>query len=73
MSQSAKSAALVLTAVLSLAAMGAHAELPAAVDTAITTAQTDILAMIGKGFVIAGAVGALWVAYKYFRKILRGQ
>jgi hypothetical protein len=51
----------------------AHAELPASVDTAISAAQADILEMIGKGFGIAGVVGGLWVAYKYFRRVLRGQ
>jgi hypothetical protein len=50
----------------------AMAALPESVDTAVTAAQTDVLAMIGKGFAYAGAVGALWVAYKYFRRILRG-
>jgi hypothetical protein len=62
----------VLALMLTVAASAAMATLPADVDTAITTAQTDILAMIGKGFAISGVVGALWVAYKYFKRILKG-
>jgi hypothetical protein len=57
------------TMVASFAAMAA---LPESVDTAVTAAQTDVLAMIGKGFAYGGAVAGIWVAYKYFRRVIKG-
>lgn len=50
-----------------LTAMGvAHAELPAAVGTAITAAQTDMLAAIG---LVIGAMVAVWGLLKLASKL----
>lgn len=49
----------------------AFAALPADVDTAITAAQTDLLAMIGKGFGYLGVVGGGLVGLGMFYRILR--
>lgn len=50
-----------------LAAAGmAHAELPAAVATAITAAQTDMLAAIG---LVIGAMVAVWGLLKLASKL----
>lgn len=56
---------------LALVAVQAHAALPTEVDTAITAAQTDILAMIGKGFAYTGVVVGLMVVLGVFIKILK--
>lgn len=62
----------VLAFALTVFGAAAMAALPADVDTAIAASQTDVVAMIGKGFAYAGAVGAIWVALKYFKRILKG-
>lgn len=56
---------------LSILSAAAMAALPADVDTAITAAQTDALAMIGKGFGYLGLIGGGLVALGMFWKILR--
>lgn len=48
----------------------AMAALPTDVDTAITAAQTDVLAMIGKGFAYTGAVVGLMTVLAVFIKII---
>lgn len=62
----------VLAFTLAVFGAAAMAALPADVDTSIAAAQTDVLAMITKGFGIVGAVGALWLALKYFKRVIRG-
>lgn len=57
---------------LTMLAIAAHAALPADVDTAIAATQTDILAMIGKGFAFVGAIAGIWVALKYFKRVIKG-
>ena len=47
-------------------ATSAHAELPAAVGTAITAAQTDMLAAIG---LVIGAMVAVWGLLKLASKL----
>jgi hypothetical protein len=58
--------------ILTVFGAAAMAALPESVDTAVTAAQTDVLAMIGKGFAYGGAVAGIWVAYKYFRRVIKG-
>jgi hypothetical protein len=52
-------------------ATNAHAALDPAVDTSITAAQSDVLAMIAKGFAYLGAVVGAMVVLSVFVKILR--
>lgn len=66
-----KSVVVGASSALSLFALQAQAALPESVDTAITAAQTDILSMIGKGFVYAGAVVGLMTVLGVFIKIIR--
>lgn len=61
----------VLALFLSFAAASAMAALPTDVDTAVTAAQTDVLAMIGKGFAYVGAVVGLMTVLAVFAKIIR--
>lgn len=63
---------MLLASLLMVAGVDAMAALPADVDTAISAAQTDVLALIGKGFAFGGAVAGLWVAYKYFKRVIKG-
>lgn len=49
-----------------MATGAAHAELPAAVGTAITAAQTDMLAAIG---LVIGAMVAVWGLLKLASKL----
>lgn len=65
-----KTALLAASVTLLMAGQSAMAALPADVDTAITAAQTDGLAMIGKGFAYLGAIGGLLVVLGLFYRIL---
>lgn len=56
---------------VTLFASNVMAALPADVDTAISASQTDILAMIAKGFAYVGATTALMVVLAVFAKIIR--
>ncbi len=56
---------------VSLAAANAQAELPAAVDTAMTTVQTDGVAMVTKGFALVAAVTGLMIILGLFKKVLK--
>ena len=60
-----------LFAFLTTFAVWAQAALPADVDSAVTAAQTDILAMIGKGFAYLGAIVGLMTVLGVFVKIIR--
>lgn len=70
MKQNAKAVAVAVGTVLVLGAGSAMAALPADVDTAITAAQTDILAMIGKGFAFIGATAGLTVVAMKFKRVI---
>jgi hypothetical protein len=48
----------------------AMAALPADVDIAIASSQTDVLAMIGKGFAYTGAIVGLMTVLAVFIKII---
>lgn len=55
---------------LAAPAVSVMAAVPTEVDTALTAVQTDMLALIGKGFAIVGAIGALWLVLGGFKKII---
>ncbi len=57
-------------ALASVVAPEVFAALPAEVDTALASVQTDMLAMIGKGFAIVGVISALWLVLGGFKKII---
>lgn len=57
-------------AVLALASVSAHAELPAAATTALTAVQTDGLAMIDAGWPVLGAIVVGFVLMKLFKRVV---